>query len=147
MRFPHSAQADAARRRCSARRSPRSSRRRSRPAGGAAETGGAGQVESGGNVSNSAFDRQGMWVWYVSRSEGGSVAAIIARAKRNDVGTVYIKAGDGGGAWSQFSSGLVQALHRGGLSVCAWQFVYGDSPARRGQGRGRGGRRRAPTAS
>ncbi|MDX6634248.1 MAG: hypothetical protein QOF06_451 [Solirubrobacterales bacterium] len=93
-----------------------------------AETGGAGQIESGGNVSNSAFDRQGMWVWYVSRSEAGSVGAIIARAKRNDVGTVYIKAGDGGGAWSQFSKGLVQALHRGGLSVCAWQFVYGDNP-------------------
>jgi peptidoglycan hydrolase-like protein with peptidoglycan-binding domain len=99
------------------------------PASGGAETGGAGQVEPGGNVSNSAFDRQGMWVWYVSRSEGGSIGAIIARAKRNDVGTVYIKAADGGGAWSQFSKGLVQALHRGGLSVCAWQFVYGDAPA------------------
>lgn len=96
--------------------------------GASAETGGAGQVESGGNVSNSAFDRQGMWVWYVSRSEGGSIGAIIARAKANDVGTVYIKAGDGGGAWSQFSKGLIQALHRGGLSVCAWQFVYGDAP-------------------
>lgn len=96
--------------------------------GAMADTGGAGQVESGGNVSNSAFDRQGMWVWYVSHSEGGSVGAIVARAKRNDVGTVYIKAADGGGSWSQFSKGLVQALHRGGLSVCAWQFVYGDAP-------------------
>ena len=96
--------------------------------GASAETGGAGQVEPGGNVSNSAFDRQGMWVWYVSHSEGGSIGAIIARAKANDVGTVYIKAADGGGAWSQFSKGLVQALHRGGLDVCAWQFVYGDAP-------------------
>ncbi|HVD37560.1 MAG TPA: peptidoglycan-binding domain-containing protein [Solirubrobacterales bacterium] len=96
--------------------------------GAMADTGGAGQVESGGNVSNSAFDRQGMWVWYVSHSEGGSIGAIVARAKRNDVGTVYIKAADGGGSWSQFSKGLVQALHRGGLSVCAWQFVYGDNP-------------------
>jgi hypothetical protein len=94
-----------------------------------AETGGAGQVEPGGNVSNTAFDRQGMWVWYVSHSEGGSIGSIIARAKANDVGTVYIKAADGGGAWSQFSTGLVQALHRGGLDVCAWQFVYGDAPA------------------
>jgi hypothetical protein len=93
-----------------------------------AETGGAGQVESGGNVSNTAFDRQGQWVWYVSRSEGGSVGAIIARARRNDVGTVYVKAGDGAGTWSQFSKGLVEALHRGGLGVCAWQFVYGDNP-------------------
>ncbi len=53
-----------------------------------AETGGAGQVEPGGNVSNTAFDRQGMWVWYVSHSEGGSIGAIIARAKAHDVGTV-----------------------------------------------------------
>jgi hypothetical protein len=93
-----------------------------------ADTGGAGQVEPGGNVSNTAFDRQGMWVWYVSHSEGGSIGAIVARAKRNDVGTVYVKSGDGSGYWSQFSRGLVQALHRGGLDVCAWQFVYGDAP-------------------
>jgi len=94
----------------------------------AAETGGAGQVETGGNVSNTAFDRQGMWVWYVSRSEGGSIGAIVARAKRNDVGTVYVKSGDGGSYWSQFNRGLVDALHAAGLSVCAWQFVYGDAP-------------------
>jgi hypothetical protein len=96
--------------------------------GAVADTGGAGQVESGGNVSNSAFDRQGMWVWYVDRSEGGSIRGIISRAKRNDIGTVYVKSGDGGSYWSQFSRGLVQALHRAGLSVCAWQFVYGDAP-------------------
>jgi hypothetical protein len=96
--------------------------------GAAADTGGAGQVETGGNVSNSAFDRQGMWVWYVSRSEGGSIGAIVARAKRNDVGTVYVKSGDGGTYWSQFNRALVNALHGAGLSVCAWQFVYGDAP-------------------
>lgn len=98
------------------------------PGLGTADTGGAGQVESGGNVSNSAFDRQGQWIWYVSRSEGGSIRGIIARAKRNDVGTVYVKSGDGGNYWGQFSRGLVQALHRAGLSVCAWHFVYGDNP-------------------
>lgn len=69
-----------------------------------------------------------MWVWYVSRSEGGSVGAIVARARRNGVGTVYVKSGDGGSYWGQFSRGLVTALHRAGLSVCAWQFVYGDAP-------------------
>jgi Putative peptidoglycan binding domain len=98
------------------------------PALSAAETGGAGQVEGGGNLSNTAFDRQGMWVWYVSRSEGGSVGAIVARARRSDVGTVYVKSGDGGTYWGQFSKGLVAALHRAGLDVCAWQFVYGDAP-------------------
>lgn len=98
------------------------------PAGAAAETGGAGQVEPGGTLSNTAFDRQGMWVWYVSHSEGGSVSAILARAKRFDIGTVYVKAGDGAGVWSQFNRSLVTALHAGGLDVCAWQFVYGDNP-------------------
>jgi hypothetical protein len=98
------------------------------PAWGAAGTGGAGQVEGGGNLSNTAFDRQGMWVWYVSHSEGGSVPAIVARAKRNDVGTVYVKSGDGGTYWGQFNRSLVGALHKAGLSVCAWQFVYGDAP-------------------
>jgi Putative peptidoglycan binding domain len=97
-------------------------------AGATADTGGAGQVESGGNVSNSAFDRQGQWVWYVSSSEAGSIRGIIARAKRNDVGTVYVKSGDGDDYWSQFSRSLVGALHRAGLSVCAWHFVYGDQP-------------------
>ena len=85
-------------------------------------------MEAGPNLSNTPFDRQGMWVWYVSRSEGGSVPAMIARAKRNGIGTVYIKAGDGSGAWGQFTPGLVAALHHRGLDVCAWQFVYGDAP-------------------
>jgi len=98
------------------------------PALAAAETGGAGQVEPAPVVSNTPFDRHGMWIWYVERSEGGSIPAIVARAKSVGIGTVYIKAGDGGSVWSQFSRGLVQALHRGGLDVCAWQFVYGDSP-------------------
>jgi hypothetical protein len=93
-----------------------------------AETGGAGQLEEAPVVGNTPFDRQGMWVWYVERSEGGSAAAILARAKRAGIGTVYVKAGDGGGIWSQFSSGVVRALHAGGLDVCAWQFVYGDRP-------------------
>jgi hypothetical protein len=97
-------------------------------AGAGAATGGAGEVEGGGNLSNTAFDRQGQWIWYVSRSEGGSLRSIIARAKRNDVGTVYVKSGDGTNYWGQFNRGLVQALHRAGLSVCAWHFVYGDNP-------------------
>jgi hypothetical protein len=74
------------------------------------------------------FDRAGMWIWYVSRSEGGSVARIAARARSAGIGTLYIKAGDGGSSWSQFNRPLVGALHARGLDVCAWQFVYGDSP-------------------
>ncbi len=96
--------------------------------GGGAETGGAGTVEEGPSPGNSPFDRHGMWIWYVSQSDDGSVPAIVARAKRFGIGTVYIKAGDGGDVWSQFSRSLVGALHAGGIDACAWQFVYGDSP-------------------
>lgn len=69
-----------------------------------------------------------MWIWYVDHSEGGKVSRIVARAKRDGIDTLYVKSGDAGSYWSQFSSGLVEALHTGGLDVCAWQFVYGDSP-------------------
>ena len=105
------------------------------PASGAAEVattaepGGAGQVEEAPVLRNTPFDRQGMWIWYVSKSEGGSVPAMIARAKRNGIGTVYVKSGDGSTVWNQFNKQLVERLHRGGTDVCAWQFVYGDHPA------------------
>ena len=91
-----------------------------------AATGGAGQgAAPGGKLP---FDRHGMWIWYVDRSEGGDVGRIIARARKAGIGTLYIKAGDADSVWSQFNRPLVGALHRGGLDVCAWQFVYGDQP-------------------
>jgi hypothetical protein len=94
-----------------------------------AETGGAGgEIEEAPVISNTPFDRQGMWIWYVSKSEGGSIPAIIARAKKNGIGTVYVKSGDGSTVWSQFNKSLVAGLHAGGIDVCAWQFVYGDHP-------------------
>jgi Putative peptidoglycan binding domain len=93
-----------------------------------AAPGGAAEGVGPPAAARSPFDRHGMWIWYVDRSEGGRIGRIVARAKRAGIGTLYIKAGDGGGVWSQFNSSLVGALHRGGLSVCAWQFVYGDNP-------------------
>jgi hypothetical protein len=98
------------------------------PTAAAAETGGAGQFEEAAVGSHSPFSRQGMWIWYVDQSQGGSVPAIVATAKQHEVGTVYIKAGDGTTAWEQFNSTLVAEFHRGGLKVCAWQFVYGNRP-------------------
>ena len=104
------------------------------PAAGAAETGGASEVEevepapSESVPGVSPFDRQGMWIWYISHSESGSLSRIIQRAKSSGIGTVYVKSGDGGSVWSQFNKSMVSQLHRGGLDVCAWQFVYGDNP-------------------
>jgi len=80
------------------------------------------------------LDGNGMWIWYVSAS-GGSADAIAKKAKRRNIDVVMIKSGDAGNYWGQFSPSLVDELQDRGLSVCAWQFVYGSSPraeARRG---------------
>ena len=77
----------------------------------------------------SVFDGNGMWIWYVSKSQGGDLAAIAAQARSHGIGTVYIKSADGTGLWSQFDATTVAALKAAGLHVCAWQFVYGTDPA------------------
>ena len=79
--------------------------------------------------SGTAFDGQGMWIWYVSASDGGNIAAIVAQAHAAGVTTLYIKSSDGSSNyWGQFSPGLVAQLHANGLKACAWQFVYGSNP-------------------
>jgi peptidoglycan hydrolase-like protein with peptidoglycan-binding domain len=94
----------------------------------AAEESGAGGLEETPGRSHTPYDRQGMWIWYVSHSEGGSVPAIVRRAKEAGIGTVYVKAGDGPAVWNQFNQSLIGPLRRAGIDVCAWQFVYGDHP-------------------
>jgi len=74
------------------------------------------------------FRGNGMWIWYLSSSEGGDLDAIAARARGAGMSTVYVKSSDGGARWSQFSPALVLGLHARGLRVCAWQFVYGTQP-------------------
>jgi len=83
-----------------------------------------------GPVPGTAFEGQGMWIWYVSQSDGGSVASIVAQAHAAGVTTLFIKSSDGSSNyWSQFSPQLVAELHANGLKVCAWQYVYGSNPA------------------
>ena len=70
-----------------------------------------------------------MWIWELQFAEGGNVNKIISEAHRWGIGTLMIKSSDGINFWSsQFSPQLVSAFHRGGLRVCAWQYVYGDHP-------------------
>jgi Putative peptidoglycan binding domain len=69
-----------------------------------------------------------MWVWYVSRSDGGSTPAIVAHARGAGVRTLIIKSSDGDQWWSQFSPALVARLRASGLHICAWQYVYGTDP-------------------
>ncbi|MEA2294951.1 MAG: hypothetical protein QOE86_2590 [Solirubrobacteraceae bacterium] len=80
-------------------------------------------------LSSTAFDGNGMWIWYVSKAAGGDPAAIAAQAVARGIATVYVKSADGTTPWTQFSPELVAALKSAGLRVCAWQFVYGTHPA------------------
>jgi hypothetical protein len=80
-----------------------------------------------------AFEGNGMWIWYVSQSNGGSVSSIARRAAKAGVTTLFIKSSDGARPWSQFTPALVEALHARGLKVCGWGYVYGNNP--RGEAR------------
>jgi Putative peptidoglycan binding domain len=71
---------------------------------------------------------RGMWIWYVSRSSGGTLSSVIATARHYGLSTLVIKSGDGSSMWSQFNPTLVRTLHANGLRVCAWQYVYGNHP-------------------
>jgi putative peptidoglycan binding protein len=88
-----------------------------------------GAAVSTSAVSGTPFDGQGMWIWYLSQSNHGSIPAIVAQAHAAGVSTVFVKSSDGSSNyWSQFSSQLVQELHANGLKVCGWQYVYGTNP-------------------
>ncbi|HYL70889.1 MAG TPA: peptidoglycan-binding domain-containing protein [Candidatus Dormibacteraeota bacterium] len=83
-----------------------------------------------GGVSGTGFEGQGMWIWYLSKSNGGELASLAEQAHRSGVTTVFVKSSDGSSNyWSQFSPSLVVELHARGIKVCAWQYVYGASPA------------------
>ncbi len=81
------------------------------------------------SAAGTAFAGQGQWIWYLSASDGGSVAAIAAQAHAAGVTTLFVKSSDGStNYWSQFSKRLVEEGHAQGLHVCAWQYVYGTNP-------------------
>jgi peptidoglycan hydrolase-like protein with peptidoglycan-binding domain len=83
-----------------------------------------------GVPSGTGFEGQGMWIWYLSQSDGGNLASIVAQAHAAGVTTLFVKSSDGStNYWSQFSPELVAQLHANGLKVCAWQYVYGTNPA------------------
>jgi hypothetical protein len=71
---------------------------------------------------------RGMWIWYISRSAGGTLSSIVATARQYGVSWLIIKSGDGPNMWSQFNPSVVSTLHADGLRVCAWQYVYGNHP-------------------
>jgi hypothetical protein len=77
-----------------------------------------------------AFDGSGMWIWQLEETEGGDVDRVVARAREASLAFVVVKAAHGTKAWPQFDRALVDALHAGGLRVCAYQRALGRSPGR-----------------
>ena len=75
-----------------------------------------------------------MWIWYVSKSNGGNVAVDRrpgARGRRD--ARVFIKSSDGSSNyWSQFSPQLVAELHANGLKVVRLAVRLRHEPGRRG---------------
>ena len=90
--------------------------------------GASSAAASPAHATSNPMSGNGMWIWYVSKSHHGNPAAIAKRAKRSNISTVFIKSGDAGNTWSQFTPGLIAALHARGLRVCAWTFIYGTAP-------------------
>ena len=84
---------------------------------------------SAGAAVNPAFTGQAMWIWQLPKTEGGSLARIVARAKANNISAVYVKSADAGTRWQQVTPEVVSQLKAAGLKVCGWQFVYGARPA------------------
>src|SRR5689334_14304314 len=57
-----------------------------------------------------AFQGGGMWIWYLSKSEGGDLAALAQKATEHGMSTVLIKSADGTNPWTQFTPEMVQTL-------------------------------------
>jgi hypothetical protein len=88
----------------------------------------AGLAAGAANAQSNPFEGSGMWIWVLSKSNGGNLNSIASQSHRYGIRTLYIKSSDGSGMWSQFNSGVLSSLHSQGLKVCAWQFVYGNHP-------------------
>jgi hypothetical protein len=76
----------------------------------------------------SAFDGDAMWIWLMSRTERGSATRIAARAKRNGLELVILKAGNERTQWTQLNPALIATLRQAGLRVCGYHFIYGRHP-------------------
>src|SRR5205085_6648539 len=67
---------------------------------------------------------KGMWVWEPARTEGGSVAALVARARAVGLTHLYVRTGS---TWDGFQNGpyldqILPAAHAAGLKVYGWDF-------------------------
>lgn len=72
---------------------------------------------------------KGMWLYEPDKTEGGNVAAIVAKAKAAGLSHIYVRTGS---SWSGFYAGpfldqLLPAAHAANIRVYAWDFPYLDN--------------------
>jgi len=66
-----------------------------------------------------------IFIWELSACEQGTLQAIAQQAASAKLDSVIVKAHDGAGWWSQFTSELVSTLHAHSIKVGAWGYCYG----------------------
>ena len=64
------------------------------PVAAASKTARAHTIHKAGDAN--ALAGRGMWIWYVSRSSGGSASSIISTARKYGLSTVMIRAATAG---------------------------------------------------
>ncbi len=72
------------------------------------------------------FAGTALWITQVPASS--TPEQIVAAAEQARARTVFVKAAEGSTPEPQFSAPLLDGLRAGGVSVCAWTFVYGEQP-------------------
>ena len=72
---------------------------------------------------------KGMWIWRPEDTEGGNVAAIVARARAAGLSHVFVRTGSTfDGFYAQaFLDRLLPAAHAAGLRVFGWDMPYLDN--------------------
>ncbi len=80
-----------------------------------------------------------IWIWELWTCAGktqlsdvtpADIRKIIEKCKANNITSVFIKCGDGGNTWQQWTQDLVNTFHAAGLKIYSWSFVYGANPLR-----------------
>jgi hypothetical protein len=81
---------------------------------------------------------KGMYLWNISRSEGGEAEAIARVAVEAGLSHVLVKIADGTQTFPyptatsapEQAQAVIDALRRSGIQAWGWQYVYGNQPER-----------------
>jgi hypothetical protein len=69
---------------------------------------------------------KGMWIWQWNKTDGGSAAAVVARAEAAGLHTLWVRVGDtrNGFYGAGILAALVPAAHARKIAVVAWGFPH-----------------------